>query len=59
MALCSCARGQNLDAALVSFLDVLGDKHFSAFGINPPITSMFCQPGGRNWPTEAGEKKCL
>jgi hypothetical protein len=35
MTLCSYARGQNLDAALVSFLDVLGDKQFSAFSINP------------------------
>jgi hypothetical protein len=34
MTLCSYARGQNLGAALVTFLDVLGDKRFSAFSIS-------------------------
>jgi hypothetical protein len=35
VTLCSYARGRNLNAALVSFLDVLGDKRFSAFSISP------------------------
>jgi len=59
MTLCSYARGQNLDAALVSFLDVLGDKQFSAFSINPFDYLNVLSTTWGNWPPEAGEKKCL